>query len=69
MTGDMTILACLLIEGWLTRAVWVKGPRSGAFSFRHPAHKSERAEDHWTYWFAMGFYATALACLVILLVL
>lgn len=61
------VLAYLLLDGWLTRAVWVKGARDGPFSFRQPAHKRERDEDPWTYWFTMGFYAVALSCLVILL--
>ena len=54
------ILAGLLVDGFLTRAVWVKGTRKGLFSFRHWAHKRERDEEAWIYWFAMGFYALAL---------
>jgi Flp pilus assembly protein protease CpaA len=59
----MLILAGLLVDGLLTRAVWVKGARNGLFSFRHWAHKCERDEESWPYWFAMGFYALALLCL------
>jgi hypothetical protein len=39
---------------------WVKGARNGLFSFRHWAHKCERDEEAWPYWFAMSFYALAL---------
>ena len=57
------ILAGLLVDGILTRAVWVKGTRKGLFSFRHWAHKRERDEEAWIYWFAMSFYALVLLCL------
>ena len=63
----MLVLACLLVDGWKSRSVWVKGKRDGGFSLRHPAHRRERDEDPWSYWFAMGFYAVALLCLAILL--
>jgi hypothetical protein len=56
-------LAALLVDGLLTRAVWVKGARNGLFSFRHWGHKCERDEEPWPYWFAMSFYALALLCL------
>ena len=61
------ILAGLLIDGALTRAVWVKGARNGLFSFRNWGHKCERDEDAWSYWVAMGFYGLALICLCVLL--
>ena len=61
------ILAALLIDGALTRAVWVKGARNGLFSFRHWGHKCERDEEAWPYWFAMSFYALTLICLCALL--
>ena len=54
------ILAGLLIDGALTRAVWVKGARNGLFSFRNWAHKRERDAESWIYWCAMGFYGLAL---------
>ena len=57
------ILAGLLIDGVVTRAVWVKGARNGLFSFRHWAHRRSRDEDPWPYWFAMGFYSLALISL------
>ena len=57
------ILAGLLVDGILTRAVWVKGTRKGLFSFRHWAHKRERDEEAWIYWFAMSFYGLVLLCL------
>lgn len=60
-------MAYLIIDGWLTRAVWVKGTRDGLFSFRHLAHKRSRDEDPWPYWFAMSFYGLALVCLLWLL--
>ena len=57
------LLAGLVVDGWLTQAVWVKGARDGLFSFRHWAHKRSRDEDPWSYWFAMGFYSVALVFL------
>jgi len=57
------LLAGLLIDGAVTRAVWVKGARDGLFSYRHWAHKRSLDEDPWPYWFAMGFYSLALICL------
>lgn len=57
------LLAYLIIDGWRTQAVWVKGTRDGLFSFRHWAHKRSRDEDPWPYWFAMSFYGLVLACL------
>jgi hypothetical protein len=65
----IVILAGLLIDGALTRAVWVKGTRNGLFSFRHWAHKRERDAEAWIYWFAMSFYALALLCLCAYLLL
>ena len=59
----IVLLAGLLVDGALTRAVWVKGARDGPFSFRHWAHKRDRDEDPWSYWFAMSFYGVALVCL------
>ena len=63
------ILAGLLIDGALTRAVWVKGARNGLFSFRNWAHKRERDAEAWIYWCAMSFYALALLCLCAYLLL
>ena len=57
------LLAGLIVDGWLTGTVWVKGARDRPFSFRHLAHKRGRNEDPWPYWFAMGFYSIALICL------
>ena len=62
------VLAWLLIDGAMTRAVWVKGARDGLFSFRHWAHKRYLDEDPRLYWFAMGFYAFALVGLCILMI-
>ena len=59
----MLILAALLVDGILTRAVWVKGARNGLFSFRNWGHKCERDEEAWPYWFAMVFYGLVLLCL------
>jgi hypothetical protein len=59
------ILAALLVDGALTRAVWVKGTRRGLSSFRHWAHKCERDYEAWPYWFAMSFYALVLICLCV----
>ena len=62
-------LAWLLLDGWRSGAVWVKGARDRPFSFRELAHRRDREEDPWIYGFAMGFYAVALLCLVIYLLL
>jgi hypothetical protein len=62
------VLAGLLIDGAINRTVWIKGARNGLFSFRHLAHRCEREEDPWSYWFAMGFYGFALICLCALLI-
>ena len=59
----IVVLAGLLVDGALTRAVWVKGARDGLFSFRNWAHKRSRDEDPWPYWFAMAFYGLAMICL------
>lgn len=61
------VLAYLLIDGWFSGAVWVKGARQGLLNFRQLAHKRERAAEPWVYWFAMGFYLVTLLCLVALL--
>ncbi len=61
------MLAYLLVDGWVTRAVWVKGARNGLFSFRNWAHKCERDYKPWPYWFAMTFYSLAIICLLGLL--
>ena len=65
----MLVLLYLLIDGWISRAVWVKGARDGLFSFRHLAHRRGREDEPRLYWSAMGFYALALICLVVLLLL
>ena len=65
----IAILLALLIDGWRSGAVWVKGARDAPFSFRNWAHKRSRDEDPWPYWFAMSFYAIASICLVILIAL
>ena len=61
------VLAYLLADGWITRAVWVKGARNGLFSFRDWAHKRGRDDEPWPYWFAMTFYGLAIICLLGLL--
>ena len=61
------LLIGLIADGWWSGSVWVKGARDRPFSFRHPAHKRDRSEDPWTYWFAMGFYAVSAMCLAALI--
>ena len=61
------VLAYLLLDGWFSGAVWVKGARKGLFDYRRPAHRRDRDADPWIYWFAMGFYLVVLLCLVALL--
>jgi len=57
------LLGYLLVDGSISRAVWVKGARNGLFSFRSWAHKRGRDDEPWIYWCAMGFYAVAIICL------
>jgi len=57
------VLLYLLIDGWPSGTVWVKGARDGLFSFRHLAHRRGREDEPRLYWSAMGFYALALICL------
>ena len=61
------ILCYLVVEGLLTRSVWIKGPRRGAFSFRQWAHKRSRDDDPQPYWFAIVFYSGAILMLLWLL--
>jgi len=66
--GLVILLLCtLLLAGILTRSVWVKGSRTGLFSFRDLAHKCDRADEPRCYWSAMVFYAVAMLLLVWLL--
>ncbi len=54
------LLCYLVVDGLLTRSVWVKGGRKRPFSFRHWAHKCGREDEPRVYWFAMIFYAVAI---------
>ena len=54
------LLCYLVVDGLLTRSVWVKGSRRGLFSFRQWGHKCGRDDDPRSYWFAMIFYAVAM---------
>jgi hypothetical protein len=61
------LLCYLVVDGLLTRSVWVKGGRKRPFSFRQWAHKCERADEPRSYWFVLGFYAVATLLLIWLL--
>ena len=61
------LLCYLVVDGLLTRSVWVKGGRKGPFSFRQWAHKCGREDEPRTYWFVMGFYSVATLLLIWLL--
>ena len=65
----LLLLLGLLLDGWFSGSVWVKGSRDHPFSLRHLAHKRYRDEDPWPYWFAMGFYTVAAVCLAALIAL
>ncbi|MGH1358619.1 MAG: hypothetical protein ACRBC3_07630 [Burkholderiaceae bacterium] len=54
------ILLYLLIDGWWTGSVWVKGAASGRWSLSEWGHKKSRADDPAWYWAAMALYAAAL---------
>ena len=62
------LLLCYLVgNGLLTGSVWVKGSRTGLFSFRHWSHKRSCEDEPRSYWFAMVFYAVAILLLIWLL--
>jgi len=61
------LLCYLIVDGLLTRSVWVKGGRKMPFSFRQWAHKCGREDEPRCYWFVMGFYAVATLLLICLL--
>jgi hypothetical protein len=63
----------LLIEGWLSQAVWVKGCSKGlfanAFDMGSWAIKKHRGSEPQEYWAFMVFYAAAFLfflCMIIL---
>jgi len=58
------LLCWLVLDGFLTCSVWVKGSRTGNFSFNNPAHKCSREEEPLSYWFAMVFYSTVILLLI-----
>ena len=61
------LLCALVLDGILTRSVWVKGSRSGLFSFRNLAHKCFREDEPRCFWSAMVFYSAAMLLLIWLL--
>lgn len=61
------LLFGLVLNGLMTRSVWVKGSRAGIFSFRNMAHKRGREDEPRCYWFAMIFYSVAMLLLIWLL--
>ncbi|MCP4878215.1 MAG: hypothetical protein GY896_22410 [Gammaproteobacteria bacterium] len=63
----MLVLCYLVVNGFLTGSVWVKGNRRGIVSFREWAHKRGREDEPGPYWFAMVFYSVAVLCLIWLL--
>lgn len=66
--GIVIVLLCaLVLDGILTHSVWVKGSRTGLFSFRNVAHKRAREDEPHSYWFALIFYSVAMLLLIWLL--
>ena len=63
----MLLLCALVLDGIMTRSVWVKGSRTGLFSFRNLAHKCDREYEPRCYWSAMVFYSVAMLLLIWLL--
>jgi hypothetical protein len=61
------LLCGLVLDGLLTRSVWVKGSRTRIFGFRNMAHKRGREDEPRSYWFAMVFYSVAMLLLIWLL--
>jgi hypothetical protein len=62
------LLFGLILDGLMTHSVWVKGSRTGNFSFRNMAHKRGREDEPGSYWFAMIFYSVAMLFLIWLLI-
>lgn len=62
----------LLVEGWLSQAVWVKGCSKGLLAsvteMESWAVKKHRSSEPTEYWGFMGFYAFAFLLFVFLLV-
>ena len=54
------LLCYLVVDGLLTRSVWVKGGHKRPFSFREWGHKCDREDEPRSYWFAMVFYSVAI---------
>ncbi len=63
MLAVIAALAGLLIDALWSGSVWIKGSLSGTIDYRRLAHKRERSEDPFHYWFAVAFYALALVIL------
>ncbi len=66
------MLGYLLIEGWLSQAVWVKGGTKGIFadvrnmdSWATKKHRNTEPNDYWGY---MGFYAASFLFILFVLV-
>jgi len=63
----------LLIEGWLSKGVWVKGCNKGLLAsvteMESWAIKKYRESEPDTYWFFMGFYAIAFLFFLLLIIL
>lgn len=62
----------LLIEGWLTQSVWVKGCSKGLLAsvteMDSWAVKKYRNSEPDTYWFFMGFYAIVFLFFLLMIV-
>jgi NADH:ubiquinone oxidoreductase subunit 3 (subunit A) len=61
------LLCYLVVDGLLTRSVWIKGGRKKPFSFRQWAYKCDHEDEPRSYWFAIGFYTVAILLLIWLL--
>ncbi len=62
----------LLIEGWLTQAVWIKGYEKGLLAsvteMQNWAVKKHRNTEETDYWVFMGIYAVAFLFFLFMLV-
>lgn len=63
----------LLIEGWLTQGVWVKGCNKGLFAsiidMESWAVKKHRKSEPDAYWIFMGFYAIVFIFFLLVIIL
>lgn len=61
------ILLYLIVDGFITGEVWVRGARKGFVNFSQWAHKRSREEEPVSYWMFMGLYAVGIVGIAVIL--